>query len=345
MVPRTAVVLFNLGGPESLETVEPFLFNLFNDRAILRLHQPLRWAVATLIAHRRAALALAIYRQIGGCSPLLAETEAQAKALEDRLGGEARVFVAMRYWHPMAAETAAAVAAFAPERLVLLPLYPQYSTTTTGSSLAAWKDAAGRVGLDVAAATICCYPDDDGLAAAHAAVIGEGLATAGDGARVLFSAHGLPERIVARGDPYVWQVERTVGAVRAALAADGREPDWRVCYQSRVGPLRWVGPSTEAMISEAGRDRVPVVLSPIAFVSEHSETLVELDIDYREKAERAGVPLYVRVPALGTHPRFIAALAEVVVRALARGPGAPCPAGGERLCPAGFAGCPAGCGG
>ncbi len=342
---RIAVVLFNLGGPDSPEAVQPFLFNLFNDPAIIGAPQPLRWCLATLVSHRRAPTARKIYAEIGGASPLNAETARQIEALEAALAGlgTVKVVSAMRYWHPMSDAAAAEIAAFAPDRIVLLPLYPQFSSTTTASSFADWDRAARRAGLNAPTHRICCYPAEPGFVAAHRALIARAFIEAEkDGyarPRLLFSAHGLPKKIVARGDPYVWQVERSARAIAEALASDRPDLDWAVCYQSRVGPLEWVGPSTEDEIARAGRDRAAVVLAPIAFVSEHSETLVELDIEYRKLAEAAGVPAYYRVPALGTEPAFIEALAGLVRGALAAGPGlAPCGAAGpcpgeHRLCP------------
>jgi ferrochelatase len=327
--------LFNLGAPDGPRAVAPFLFNLFNDPAIIRAPRPLRWLLAKFIAARRAPVARRIYRELGGASPLLTLTRAQAGALEAALAGDGdlRVFIAMRYWHPFSAETAAAVKAYGAERVVLCPLYPQYSTTTTGSSLSDWRRAAARTGLIAEERVIGCYPTAAGLIAAQARLIRAALDEAeGFGpARVLFSAHGLPKKIIARGDPYQWQVERTAAAVVDALAIDGL--DWVVCYQSRVGRLEWIGPGTEAEIRRAGRDRVAVVVVPIAFVSEHSETLVELDIEYSELATAAGVAAYVRVPALGTEPAFIDQLADLVRAAMA----GETPARGQ--CPAEFGAC------
>ena len=331
---RTAIVLFNLGGPDEPAAVRPFLQNLFSDPAIIALPGPLRWLVARLIARRRAPVALEIYRKIGGRSPLLPLTRAQAGALQQELGdlGTVKVFVAMRYWHPFAAETVGEVSGFAPDEIILLPLYPQYSTTTTGSSVKDWQRAAARAGLQIRTTIVCCYPDEAGLVAAQAAAVAAGLAEAARSGRprVLFSAHGLPEKIVAGGDPYQAQVEQTAAAVVARLADPAL--DWVVCYQSRVGPLKWIGPSTEDELRRAGRDRVPVVVVPIAFVSEHSETLVELDIEYRHQAAAWGVPAYFRVPALGTAPDFILGLAGLVREA--HGQGGIVPAGGRRHCPA-----------
>ena len=340
---RVAVVLLNLGGPDSLDAVEPFLRNLFRDQAIIRAPAPVRYLIARLIARRRSPKARDIYRRIGGGSPLLAETEAQAAALARALDdlGEVEVAVAMRYWHPMSDAAARQVAAFRPDRIVLLPLYPQFSTTTTASSLAAWRVAAGAVGVAAPTAAICCYPCADGLVEAHAQLIEPVLAAAAEAGkpRLLFSAHGLPKKVVARGDPYQWQVEETARRIVARL---GREAlDWTVCYQSKVGPLAWLEPSIADEIERAGCDRVPVVVVPIAFVSEHSETLVELDITYRDHARAAGVPAYHRVPALGTQPAFIAALADLVRGAAQAGDGAGLMSGeGGQLCPAAHRCCP-----
>ncbi len=339
---KTAVVLFNLGGPDSPGAVRPFLFNLFNDRAILDMPRLPRWLLAQAISARRAIRARKIFAKIGGGSPLLANTEAQAAALAsalDRDGlDEARCFVAMRYWHPMSTATAQAVKGYAPDLVVLLPLYPQFSTTTTASSLKAWTQAARAVGLEAPARAVCCYPAAPGFVAALARLIRPAFDEAAKAGRprILLSAHGLPKRIVIKGDPYTWQVQLTAAALVAALALP--DPDWTVCYQSRVGPLEWIGPATDAELARAGCDGVPVVLVPIAFVSEHSETLVELDIQYRALARARGVPVYCRVPAVGTAPEFIAELAALVRRAAA-GTRDLAGAGGDRLCPPGFTGC------
>ncbi len=342
---RLAVVLFNLGGPDSPDAVRPFLFNLFRDPAIIDLPDPLRWLVARLISGRRAPVARKIYANIGGKSPLLELTRQQAaalqRALRDDCGNAVEVFVAMRYWHPLATETARAVKRFAPDRVVLVPLYPQYSTTTTGSSIDDWHRAAAEVGLTAPTSAVCCYPTEVGFIAAHARLVGQAWreATAGGArARILFSAHGLPRRVVARGDPYQWQIEQCAAAVVEVLAPV--EVDWVVCYQSRVGPLEWIGPSTEAEIARAGVDGVATVVVPIAFVSEHSETLVELDIEYRRLAAENGVPAYHRVGALGTDDGFIAALAGLARQATEwDGTGAHV---GGRICPATCRQCPLG---
>lgn len=320
---RIAVVLFNLGGPDSLKAVRPFLFNLFNDRAILELPQPFRFLLAGLIAMIRHKTAKAIYAQMGGASPLLSETKTQRAAL--KLALEARfpddrieVFIAMRYWSPFIADAARDVEAFKPDETVLLPLYPQYSTTTTGSSFEVWRQRYKGSG-EVHA--VCCYPENVDFVSAHVEKI---LEVCGDqnlnDFRILFSAHGLPEKIIAAGDPYQHQIERSAHAVARRLNIT----DFRVCYQSRVGPLQWIGPSTIEAINEAGRDGVDLIVTPIAFVSEHSETLVELDRDYREIATLAGVSKYLRAPAVGAEPNYIKALMDIASEALIRPGLSPC---------------------
>jgi ferrochelatase len=313
---KVAVILFNLGGPDSLDAVQPFLRNLFGDPAILRLPTLIRSPLARFLSSRRTAKARAIYAKIGGSSPILGQTEAQARALEEALGkdddqeNDWRGYVCMRYWHPMTEAVVRSVERFAPGRIVLLPLYPQFSTTTTASSFKEWNDTAR---FKVPTKTIASYPTEPGFIAASIELVKQGLADAGAGARrVLFSAHGLPERVIKAGDPYQAQVEQTAKAIADGLG----EIDWSICYQSRVGPLKWIGPSTDAEIRRAGADKVAVVVYPLAFVSEHSETLVELDIDYRLLADEVGVPTYIRVPTVGTHPLFIAGLARLVRDAL-----------------------------
>jgi ferrochelatase len=336
---KLAVILFNLGGPDGPEAVEPFLRNLFSDPAIITLPAPLRLPLAWLIARRRAPIARKIYGHIGGRSPIFEETRKQANALEKALSGdglEAKAFVAMRYWHPFSRGAAQAVKAFRPDKIVLLPLYPQYSTTTTASSLKDWSRSAKRARLDISTARVCCYPWEAGFIAAAAARIREAMAGAPENIsyRLLLSAHGLPKRIVQKGDPYQRQIEQSAEALIKAL--DMPQLEAVVCYQSRVGPLEWIGPATDAEIIRAGRDGKGVIVAPIAFVSEHSETLVELDIEYRKLAEEAGVPDYRRAATVGTHPDFIQGLAGLV-RAAIDGKIVTC--GEGRICPTPCKGC------
>lgn len=314
---KIAVVLFNLGGPDGPGSVRPFLFNLFRDPAILGAPAPIRLALAALISTTRAPSARKIYALMGGGSPLLPETERQAEALRLNLsshlpGDDVRVFIGMRYWKPFTEKTAKDVADFRPDEVVLLPLYPQFSSTTTGSSFKAWSAAYRGPG---SLRTVCCYPTAGGFIKAHAEQIRQTWALAGAPHRVrlLFSAHGLPERVIAAGDPYQAQVEQTAAAVVQEL---GEGWDWTICYQSKVGPLKWIGPSTPDEIRRAAADGVGVLLSPIAFVSEHVETLVELDSEYAELAQELGVSVYLRAPALGIESNFMESLVEATLTAL-----------------------------
>lgn len=337
---KTAVILFNLGGPDSLKAVKPFLFNLFNDRAIIGAPQPIRWLLAWLISTRRARKARGIYQQMGGKSPILDLTQAQAEALENQLkkNGEYKVFVSMRYWHPMSNAVVKNVKAYDPDQIVLLPLYPQFSTTTTGSSFSNWDSSAAQVGLKAQTSRICCYPQEFSFVASHVKQIKDMYWKAAENGapRILFSAHGLPEKVIEKGDPYQWQVEKTVASVIQILALDNI--DYRICYQSRVGPMKWIGPSTKDEIAQAGKDGVPIVMVPVSFVSEHSETLVELDIEYRKWADENGVTDYWRVPALGNDASYIESLADLCLK-VHRSEGA-CSFNKERFCLRDFTSCP-----
>lgn len=335
---KLAVVLFNLGGPDDLKAVKPFLFNLFRDPAIIPLPAAARYPLAAMIATTRAKSAQANYELMGGASPLLAETQAQAAALEGALKARApdvraRCFIAMRYWEPFAKEAAAEVAAFEPDEIVLLPLYPQYSTTTTASSLAEW----GRVYRGPGRTrTVCCYPTAQGLAEAHAQAILKVWeeASAPANVRLLFSAHGVPQRIVDAGDPYQAQIEATARAISERLPEFS---DWRVSYQSRVGRLPWLSPYTDDEIRRAGAEGKGVLIAPIAFVSEHVETLVELDRDYGRLAREVGCAPYLRARTPGVAETFIGELARTVLEAVGREETV-APHGPWR-CPAGHAKC------
>lgn len=335
---KLAIVLFNLGGPDGPDAVRPFLTNLFRDPAIIGLPAIVRHPLAAMIAKRRETAAQANYVLMGGASPLLPETQAQARALEAQLVEKApdvdsKVFIAMRYWKPFAAEAAREVAAFAPDEIVLLPLYPQYSSTTTASSLKEWKAVYKGPGRT---REICCYPTMDGLVEANAEAIRKLWRSAGEpnNVRLLFSAHGLPQKVVDAGDPYQAQVEATAARIAARLPELN---DWRVCYQSRVGPLKWLSPSTEEEIRRAGAEGKGVLIAPIAFVSEHVETLVELDHEYAKVAQEAGCSPYLRAPAPGVDARFIEDLAQAALVALSRSFG-PRPHGAW-MCPAGLTKC------
>lgn len=340
---KIAVVLFNLGGPDCAQAIAPFLFNFFTDPNIIRVPAPFRWMIARLIAFRRSRReAGSSYARLGGKSPLLENTKAQADALEallSRSGRKFQVFIAMRYWHPLTTETVSKIKASGADRVVLLPLYPQYSTTTTRSSLQEWQKAYRDARLEIPVSMICCYPWEVGFIEASARLIREthakALQESGRWPRVLFSAHGLPESIIAEGDPYQWQCEQSAQKIASATGIE--RLDWQICYQSRVGPKKWIGPSTEDALRQAALDRVPVVIYPHAFVSEHVETLVEIEHEYRGLADTLGVPWFGRVPTVATDPLFIQGLAHMIDAALARG--GLSSASGERLCPKEFSQC------
>ena len=298
--------------------MEPFLFNLFNDKAIIHLPQPFRYLLAKLISKVRAKKACEIYQAMGGSSSIVPETIAQAELLEESLNHTAKnerykVYSCMRYWHPRAAQVIDAVEEFMPDNLILLPLYPQLSGTTTASSFKEWDKEIKNSSLkEVPSRSICCFPSQPAFIQAHVDLIKPYYQEAEKyGApRVLFSAHGLPEKQIKAGDPYARQVYLSVASIVKALS---NLQDWRICYQSKVGPLKWLTPSTESEIEAAAREGVPVVIVPIAFVSEHSETKVELDIEYAELAKESGLKYYYRVPTLSSHPKFIECLHQLCV--------------------------------
>lgn len=338
---RLAVVVFNLGGPDTPEAIRPFLLNLFSDPAILRIPNPFRWIAARLIAARRASTTAGIYEKVGGGSAILPQTVEQAEALKKEIADTAEqveVFVFMRYWHPLVSETVTRIRQFAPDRIVLLPLYPQFSTTTTGTSIKAFREAARKQGLSAPQDVVCCYPAHHGFLDATTAHIRKSLDEASQfGApRLLLSAHALPQRTINAGDPYQWQVEMTSAAIVEALGL--RELDWATCYQSRVGPVQWIGPSTEDEVRRAGAAGVPVVVVPIAFVSEHVETLVEIDMELREVAAETGVPFFTRCPTVAVDCDFIRGLGDLVRGAIGRqGVASDI---GTRRCPMRFGACP-----
>ena len=322
---RVAIILFNLGGPDKPEAVKPFLFNLFNDKAIISAPQPIRWLIAKLISSRRAPIAQEIYQELGGGSPLLPNTLEQAKTLDKILlessEYEFKSFVSMRYWHPFSSKIVQDVKKWQPDKIVLLPLYPQFSTTTSESSILDWKAQAKKYSLDIPTSSVCCYPTLDGFIEAQADLVREKLKEIkkqgiSSDLRVIYTAHGLPKKVVEAGDPYKHQVELTASAIAKKIEAELSEfqnSDWICSYQSRVGPLEWIKPYTEDEIEEASKKNKNLIIVPIAFVSEHSETLVELDIEYKELAEEHGAASYHRVSTVQTHPKFIAGLAEIVL--------------------------------
>ena len=313
---KKAIILFNLGGPDKIESVEPFLFNLFNDPAILNLPTLVRYPLAKLISKRRAPVAKKIYEELGGSSPILKLTEEQSIALETKLNqnqieDQYKCFIVMRCWNPRANDVIKDVQSYAPGEVILMPLYPQYSAATSGSSIKEWKDICKKNNYKIKTSTICCYPTDQNFINAHTKEIIKKIKDLKN-FKLVFSAHGLPEKNIKKGDPYQWQVEQSVKKIVENL--NNENLDWILSYQSRVGPLKWIGPSTEDIIVENSRLDKHIVLVPIAFVSEHSETLVELDIEYKELAETNGCKNYTRVPALGINEDFIKAMSELIIK-------------------------------
>jgi len=312
---KKAVILFNLGGPDKLENVEPFLFNLFNDPAILNLPIFFRFPLAKLIANRRAPTAKKIYKELGGSSPILKLTTEQAAALELKLNkddnlSDYRCFVVMRCWHPRALNVVKEVINYNPKEIILMPLYPQYSAATSGSSIKEWNNICAKNNYKVKTSIICCYPTDENFIEAHKNEIIKKIKNL-ENFKLIFSAHGLPQKNIKKGDPYQWQVEQSVNKIVKSLNI--KDLDWILSYQSRVGPLKWIGPSTEDIIVENSKLEKHIVLVPIAFVSEHSETLVELDIEYKELAAKNGCKNYTRVPALGTNENYIKAMSNLII--------------------------------
>ncbi|HET9263385.1 MAG TPA: ferrochelatase [Vicinamibacterales bacterium] len=321
---QTGVLLFNLGGPEDLASVEPFLVNLFSDREIIELPfgarlQPL---MARLIARMRGPSVRSNYQRIGGGSPQLRITQAQARALEERLNGfggrsPVKVFIAMRYSKPSAADALEAMAAAGIRRVLTLTLFPHYSKATTGSS----RNEFDRVlssprwrahGFDVE--HIEAYPDDPRYLDAMTATVRDAWQRIPEQRRhhtvILFSAHGLPQKFIDEGDPYVQHIDATRWGILQRLNLPNRQ---LLAYQSRTGPVKWLGPGTEEIIEELGRDGVrDLLIVPLSFVSDHIETLYEVDMLFKETADRAGITGYYRPEALNAHPLFIDALAGLV---------------------------------
>jgi protoporphyrin/coproporphyrin ferrochelatase len=321
MKKKIGVVLFNLGGPDELSSVKPFLFNLFNDPAIIGAPSLIRFILAKLISSKREKKAKEIYSFMGGKSPILKETNEQRIELEKMLEKEDsnyKVFISMRYWKPFINETIKDIIKWNPDEVILLPLYPQFSSTTSGSSLNSWKKEIDKNKLEIPTKIICCYPQNEDFILAHVNEIKNIIKKAKNknrnnkNIRLLFSAHGLPEKIIKKGDPYQYQIEKTVTKVIENLNIN--EFLYTICYQSKVGPLKWIGPSTEQEIIKSSKNNEIIVLVPIAFVSEHSETLVELDIEYKEIANNNGCDLYFRAPALGKNKYFIKGLYNLITK-------------------------------
>ena len=315
---KIGVLLFNLGGPEALQDVKPFLYRLFSDPEIIRIKWgPARKALAFTIATFRRKTSEGYYRQIGGGSPLRRLTEEQARALAvelQRRGKDVQTFVGMCTWHPFFEETIAKIESSNIDSLVILPLFPQYSVTTTGSGFSALRrlidERPSFKKLDVQ--WVCSWPDHPGYIESFEQSIRRELAKFSNpnGVHILFSAHSIPESYVREGDPYLDQTKKSVELIMDRL---GRKNSYQLSFQSKIGPVKWLEPLTNDVIVQLGKQGITdVLVVPISFVSEHVETLYELDILYKKVAEEAGVKNFRRVPTLNSDPAFIRALAEIV---------------------------------
>ena len=312
---KTAVILLNMGGPEKPEDVRPFLYNIFSDREIIRLgpallQKPLAW----YIARKRAPKSIATYNRIGGGSPITRITLAQQQALQRALAehGEFVVTTAMRYWHPSTEAALVQLKNQRPDTLVALSLYPHYSCATSGSSLSELKRRLQQIPVADDLVEIGSWPDHPGYIACLAEKIKDGLARfEKDEPELVYSAHSLPTSFIEEGDPYVDHLQRTIKAVETITEKKGQ-----ICYQSRSGPVEWLSPSTPEMIQKLADDGCrSILMVPISFVSDHVETLVEINMQYRELAAERGVRLETSA-SLNDDPAFIAALKDIVLQAL-----------------------------
>ncbi len=335
---RIGVLLFNLGGPETLDDVYPFLLNLFSDPEIFRVPRVLQPLIARVIARRRAPKSREYYRQIGGGSPLLRITLEQARLLEEELnrnesGTRFSVQVAMRYAPPRSDKAVQALLDFQPDRILFLPLYPQRSRTTTGSSFREAKNLLDRVSPKTPLWTIPAYPVYPPFIESLCDSVAEPVRgiPLEEPIHILFSAHGIPEFFVKKDkDPYQEDTEATVQSVmdRILNLFPDRKIQHSLAYQSRVGPLKWLGPDTRSELARVAQSGVlNVVIVPVSFVSDHQETLYEIDILYRDLASDLKIPRFLRAPSLNTRPLFIKALASMVREKtdVLPGPCSPCP--------------------
>jgi ferrochelatase len=310
---KIIVILFNLGGPSDLNHVEEFLFNLFYDKNIIALPNPFRWLLAKFISSTRASKSKKLYQKINGASPILENTKDQADQLNIKLkeldpDNQYQIMISMRHSKPCSDDLIEPINKFQPDEIILLPLYPQYSTTTTKSS---FEDIIPKLKNISKIKSICCYPIEENFIKSHQQKIRESYLEnnlTGKDVMILFSAHSIPQKYVDNGDPYQWQIEVTIADIMKDL---NLEVDHRICYQSRVGRLKWLGPTTEDEIKNNRNKSLMIV--PISFVSEHLETLVELDIDYKLVANQYDVKDYCRVTSLAIEDNFIKSLAKSTI--------------------------------
>lgn len=315
---KIAIVLFNLGGPDNLKNVRPFLYNLFSDKWIIRAPYLIRKMIAFFISTFRNKEAQENYSIMGGKSSLLDETIAQKNHLEknliNRKMGDIKIFISMRYWHPFSDETIKELKKYKPDEIIMLPLYPHLSSSTTISSFEDFDKKLNKSGLKSRIKKIGCYFDDKNFIESHKVLIKKTLSKfTNNNIRILFSAHSIPVKFVEKGDPYEWQINKTFDEIIKDKEISKYE--CLLCYQSKVGPIEWLFPQTEDVIEESAKIGKDIVVIPIAFVSEHIETLVELDVEYKEIADTYNVR-YERVPTLSIDENFINSLGEIVEKTI-----------------------------
>lgn len=312
---KTAIVLLNLGGPAQISDVKRFLFNLFYDPAIIRLPRLLRFFIAKIIAFTREKQSKSVYSLIGGKSPILQETVLQenelTKALKNKNISDFKVFISMRHSEPKSENAVEEIKKYLPEEIILLPLYPQFSTTTTGSAVKDFMRSMSAASLMIPVKTVCCYSLESDFIKSHILLIVQSIKKLSNklNFRILFSAHSLPISIIKSGDPYQWQIEQTIAKIVAGL--DMKNIDYKICYQSKVGMVKWLTPSTESEIKIGCKEKKSLIIVPIAFVSDHVETLVELDIEYKKITQKYNVQ-YIRVPTLRINDLYINSLVNIV---------------------------------
>ena len=346
---KVAVVLFNLGGPDKLENVKYFLYNLFSDKWIIRLPLILRKVLAFIISRSREKEAQKNYSYMGGYTPLLKDTQSQRDALKNALRNrnktsnfmkDIEIFISMRYWHPFSMETIKKIEEYNPDEIIMLPLYPQLSSSTTISSFEDFEKNLSKSNINAAVKKIGCYFDEKNFLMSHIELIRKKIKQFhiendnDENINILFSAHSIPEKFVKQGDPYEWQINKTYNALKSDEIIS--KYNTKLCYQSKVGPVKWLGPSTEEVITDFAKSGKNILIVPIAFVSEHIETLVELDIEYKEIADKYGIKME-RVPALGINKHFINSLASMVEKTISNEKNICCFR--SEQCPQGYSNC------
>ncbi|MFQ3306932.1 MAG: ferrochelatase [Candidatus Midichloriaceae bacterium] len=327
---KTAVVIYNLGGPNKNSDIKKFLFNLFYDKSIINLRNPFRYILAKFISTFREKEARLNYDKIGGKSPLLENTLSQKQALEKEINPEIfKVFICMNHMYPMPQDTIDEIEKYSPSKIILLPLFPQFSTTTTGSFIKKWDKEIKKRSLKYEHRKICCYFSNSNFIKSYSKILKKTYIESINEKKpyIIFVAHGLPKKIIDDGDPYQWQVENTV--LEIIKKSNIKDIEYILAYQSRVGPISWIKPYADEVIIQAAKKNKNILVIRISFVSEHVETLVELDIEYKELAINNGAYSYTRAPTVSNDEDFINALKDLIINENPQ----------ERLCPKQYCKC------